>query len=145
MIKWLQQIDMNNFADQMNKLTDLLWSEMLYIQTLQEYHMNKEQMLMYDFKSEDKIYLSTQNLKIQQFVKKFNWKFMKQLTIRWKMSFYTYEFKLSSEMKVHSIFHISLLQLSKNNLISRQVLSSQLIIVENEEDLYFVDLINNMK
>ena len=42
MIKQLQQIDMNNFADQMNKLTDLLQSEMLYIQTLQEYHMNKE-------------------------------------------------------------------------------------------------------
>ena len=30
MIKWLQQIDMNNFADWMNKLTDLLWSKMLY-------------------------------------------------------------------------------------------------------------------
>ena len=42
MIKQLQQIDMNNFADQMNKLTDLLQSEMLYVQTLQEYHTNKE-------------------------------------------------------------------------------------------------------
>ncbi len=42
MIKQLQQINMNNFADQMNKLTDLLQSEMLYIQALQEYHMNKE-------------------------------------------------------------------------------------------------------
>ena len=35
MIKQLQQIDMN-------KLTDLLWSKMLYAQTLQEYHTNKE-------------------------------------------------------------------------------------------------------
>ncbi len=42
MIKQLQQIDTNNFADQMNKLTDLLQSEMLYIQTLQEYHANKK-------------------------------------------------------------------------------------------------------
>ena len=33
---------MNNFADQMNKLTDLLQSEMLYAQALQEYHMNKK-------------------------------------------------------------------------------------------------------
>ena len=31
MIKQLQQIDTNNFADQINKLTDLLQSEMLYI------------------------------------------------------------------------------------------------------------------
>ncbi len=66
----------------MNKLTNLLQSEMLYIQTLQEYHMNKEWMLVYNFKSEDKIYLSTQNLKMQWLTKKLNWKFMKQLTIK---------------------------------------------------------------
>ena len=42
MIKQLQQINMNNFADQMNKLTDLLQNKMLYIQVLQEYYMNKE-------------------------------------------------------------------------------------------------------
>ena len=118
-IKWLQQIDVNNFADQMNKLTDLLWSEMLYAQALQEYHVNKEWMLMYDFKPEDKIYLSTWNLKMQQLMKKLDWKFTEWLTIRQKMSLYVYEFKLSSEMKVHSMFHISLLWLSKNNLISR--------------------------
>ena len=77
MIKWLQQINMNNFADWMNKLTDLLQNKMLYIQTLQKYHMNKEWMLVYNFKSENKIYLSTQNLKIQQLMKKLNWKFTK--------------------------------------------------------------------
>ena len=61
------------------------------------------------------------------------------------MSFYTYEFKLLSEMKIHSIFYINLLQFSKNNSISKQVLSSQLTIVENEEDSYFVDSIDDMK
>ena len=65
MIKWLQQININNFANWMNKLTDLLWSKMLYAQTLQEYHANKKQMFVYDFKSENKIYLNTQNLKMQ--------------------------------------------------------------------------------
>jgi len=59
MIKQFQQIDVNNFADQMNKLTDLLQSKMLYIQALQEYHANKEQILTYNFKSENKIYLNT--------------------------------------------------------------------------------------
>ena len=42
MIKQLQQIDVNNFADQMNKLTNLLQNKMLYVQALQEYHVNKE-------------------------------------------------------------------------------------------------------
>ena len=65
--------------------------------------------------------------------------------IKWKISSYAYELELSSEMKVHSTFHVSLLQFSKNNLISRQVSSSQFMIVENEEDSYFVNLIDDMK
>ena len=145
MIKQLQQIDMNNFADQMNKLTDSLQNEMLYAQTLQEYHANKKQMSAYDFKSENKIYLSTQNLKTQWLMKKLDWKFTKWLMIRQKMSLYTYELELSSEMKVHSMFHISLLQFSKDNLISKQVLLPQFMIVENEKNSYFVDLIDDMK
>ena len=61
------------------------------------------------------------------------------------MSFYTYKFKLSSEIKIHSMFHVNLLQFSKNDLIDRQVSSSQFIIIENEESSYFVDSIDNMK
>ena len=129
----------------MNKLTDLLQSEMTYAQALQEYHTNKEWTLTYDFKPGDKIYLNTQNLKTQQFLKKLDWKFTEWLMIKQKMSSYIYKLELSSEMRVHSIFHISLLQLLKNDLIGRQVLLPQPTIVENKEDLYFIDSIDNMK
>ena len=84
-------------------------------------------------------------MKTKQFTKKLDWKFTKQLMIKWKINSYAYELELSSEMKIHSTFHVSLLQLSKNNLISRQVSSLQFMIVENKEDSYFVDSIDNMK
>ena len=129
----------------MNKMINLLQSKMLYAQVLQEYHMNKKQISAYDFKSDDKVYLSTQNLKTQQFSKKLNWKFTEQLMIKQKMSIYAYELELSSEIKVHSTFHVNLLQLSKNNLIDRQMLSSQFMIVENKKNSCFVNLINDMK
>ena len=129
----------------MNKIIDLLWSKMLYTQVLQEYHVNKRQTSAYDFKSNNKVYLSTQNLKTWWLSKKLDWKFMKQLTIKWKMSAYIYELELSSEMKVHLMFHTSLLWSSKNNLISRQVLLPQSTIIKNKEDLYFVNLIDDMK
>ena len=61
------------------------------------------------------------------------------------MSFYTYELELSSEMKVHSMFHVSLLQFLKDDLISRQVLLSQLMIIENKKNSYFINLIDDMK
>ena len=73
---------MNNFANQMNKMTDLLQSEMLYAQVLQEYHVNKGRTPAYDFKPGDKVYLSTRNLKTQQSSKKLDWKFTEQLMIK---------------------------------------------------------------
>ncbi len=60
--------------------------------------------------------------------------------IKQKMSLYIYELKLPSKMKIHSMFHVSLLQLSKDNLISRQVSLLQPTIVENKESLYFQQL-----
>ena len=118
---------------------------MLYAQVLQKYHTNKEQTPVYDFKSGDKVYLSTWNLKTWQFSKKLDWKFTEQLTIKWKVSTYTYELELPSGMKVHLLFHTSLLRPSKNDLIGRQVPPLQLTIIENEEGPYFVDLIDDMK
>ena len=61
------------------------------------------------------------------------------------MSVYAYELELSSKIKVHSTFHMSLLWSLKNNLISRQVLLQQSTIIENKKNSYFVDLINDMK
>ena len=61
------------------------------------------------------------------------------------MSVYAYELELPPGMKIHLMFHMSLLQPLKDNLIGRQVPPPQPTIVENEEGLYFVDSINDMK
>ena len=65
--------------------------------------------------------------------------------IKQKMSVYTYELELPPEMKIHLMFHMSLLQSLKNDLIGRQVPPLQPTIIENEEGSYFVDLIDDMK
>ena len=65
--------------------------------------------------------------------------------IKQKISSYAYKLELSSEMNVYSMFHVSLLQFLKDDSISRQVLLSQFTIIENEESLYFIDLIDDMK
>ena len=56
-----------------------------------------------------------------------------------------YEFELSFKIKVYLMFHINLLQFLKNDLINRQVSLSQFMIIENEENSYFIDLIDDMK
>ena len=61
------------------------------------------------------------------------------------MSFYAYELELLFKIKIHSTFHVSLLWFLKNDLIDKQVLLSQLTIIENEKNLYFIDSIDDMK
>ena len=95
------------------------------------------------------IYLNTWNLKMQWFLKKLDWKFAGEYMIKQKLSSYAYELELSSEMKIHSVFHVSLLLFSKHDSmirqLAREVLLLLFMIVENEEGPYFVDSIDDMK
>ena len=61
------------------------------------------------------------------------------------ISFYVYELDLSEDMKIHSTFHINLLLFSKHDLMKQQVSELSFVIVESEKNLYFINLINNMK
>ena len=56
-----------------------------------------------------------------------------------------YEFNLFKDMKMHFIFHVSLLLFLKHDLIRQQMSESSSVTVESEEDLYFINLIDNMK
>ena len=48
-------------------------------------------------------------------------------------------------MKMHFTFYISLLLFSKHDLMKQQVSELSFVIVESEKNLYFINLINNMK
>ena len=118
---------------------------MIYAQVLQEWHANKEWSSAYDYKIDDKVYLNEQNIRMQWLFKKLNWKFLKQYSIKKVINSYAYELDLSEDMKIHSTFHVSLLLFSKHDSIKWQISESLFVIVESEEDLYFVDLIDDMR
>ena len=61
------------------------------------------------------------------------------------INLYAYEFNLFENMKIHFIFHVSLLLFSKHDSVRWQMSESLSVIVKSEEDSYFVDLINNIK
>ena len=64
MIKRIQLIDAHNFADRMKQLTDLLQNELIYVQTVQKWYINKGRTPVWNFKKGDKAYLNIRNLKI---------------------------------------------------------------------------------
>ena len=129
----------------MKKITELLWNKIIYAQVLQKWHVNKEQLLTYDYKIDNKVYLNEWNIRMQWFFKKLDWKFLKWYSIKKIISLYVYELDLSENMKIHSMFHVSLLLFLKHDLMKQQMSESSFVTVESEENLYFVDLIDNMR
>jgi transposase InsO family protein len=144
-IKRLQQIDANNFADRMKKITELLQNEMIYAQALQEWHANKGRSPAYNYKVGDKVYLNGRNIKTQRPSKKLDWKFLGRYPIKKVVSPYAYELDLPENMKMHPTFHVSLLLPSKHDPVGRQVPEPPPVTVESEEGPYFVDSIDDMR
>ena len=64
--------------------------------------------------------------------------------IKKKLSPYTYKLKLLTEMKIHPIFYISLLQPLKGEPLTYKIPPLPPIIVDNGNGSYFIDSINNI-
>ena len=61
-----------------------------------------------------------------------------------KLSLYAYKLKLLTEMKIHLIFYVSLLQPLKSKPLIYKIPPLPPIIVNNGNSSYFINLINNI-
>ena len=61
------------------------------------------------------------------------------------MGLYTYKFKLPTEIKIHPIFYINLLQPLKREPLIYKVLPPPPIIIDNGNSSYFINSINNIR
>ena len=64
--------------------------------------------------------------------------------IKKKLSLYAYKLKLLTEMKIHPIFYISLLQPLKGEPLTYKIPPLPPIIVDNGNSSYFINLIDDM-
>ena len=73
-------------------------------------YQNKKQKTMPQLKKRDKIYLLTKNLKTKRVSKKLNHVKIDLFFIKQQKESVDYELNLPSDIKIHSIFHVSLLK-----------------------------------
>jgi len=64
--------------------------------------------------------------------------------IKKKLSIYAYKLKLPTEMKIHLIFYVSLLQPLKDNPTTHEIPPPPSVIVNNGNSSYFINLIDNI-
>ena len=64
--------------------------------------------------------------------------------IKKKLSPYTYKLELLTEIKIHLMFYISLLQPLKGKPLTYKIPPPPSIIINNGNSSYFINLIDNM-
>ncbi len=119
---WNKLINVEEFIKKMKKLTEHLCDEMLIAQIIYKFNVNLFHCSCSKYFVEDEVWLNARNLSIARLVVKLddhNVDFFKIKRV-FKNNSLIIELNLSTFMKIHSIFHVILL-----NYIASDFLSSQ--------------------
>jgi hypothetical protein len=107
-------------------------------QNAQKRHANKKRNSSFEYKLNDMIWLFTKKIKIERSFRKLNHKWIKSYKIK-RLSRNACQLNLSSSMKIHDTFHISLFRLATTDFLIDQIQSSSSSIVMNDEEEYEID------
>ncbi len=69
------------------------------------------------YKKENKVYLYTDHIKIKQISKKLDHKKIRSFKIKRNVKNTSYELKLFKMMRIHSVFHVTLLESCHSNIL----------------------------
>ena len=99
----------------------------------QKIFVDRHRKLIFIYESRNEAYLSTKNIKIERFSKKFNDKMLKLYSVK-KSTQNNVQLKLSDFMKIHDTFYISLIKSIANDFLFEQYSSlAQSMIIDDEK------------
>ncbi len=145
---WNKLINVEEFIKKMKKLTEHLRDEMLIAQIIYEFNVNLFRRSCFKYFVEDEVWLNACNLSIAHLVVKLNDCNVDLFKIKrvFKNNSLIIELNLLTFMKIHSIFHIILLNHITSDFLSSQHQKSQeLIIIKNNKRFWYVNSILNFK
>ncbi len=145
---WDKLINVKEFIKKMKKLTEHLHDEMLIAQIIYEFNVNLSRRSCSRYFVEDEVWLNACNLSIVCLAVKLddhNVDFFKIKHV-FKNNSLIIELNLSAFMKIHSIFHVILLNhIASDLLLSQHQKSWELIIIKNDKRFWYVNSILNFK
>ena len=95
----------------------------------------------------DEVWLDARNIRTQRASKKLDWKNLSPYRVAKKISSHAYRLELPDSIKIHPVFHVSLLQPAaprQEYLPGQLVLPPEPVVVDNEEE-YFVESIEDLR
>jgi hypothetical protein len=133
-----------NIAEKMRNIWNFTKKTLVNAQKIQKKYANKKRKNSFEYKINDMIWLFTKNIKIERLFRKLDHKWIESYKVK-KILKDVCQLNLSSSMKIHNTFHISLLRSTSNDSLIEQIQSSSLsIVIEDEEKKYEInDILNN--
>jgi hypothetical protein len=102
--------DAEKFASQMQVITEHMRSEMLVAQARHREQANRKRRPARRFRVDQEVWLDARNIKTLRPAKKLDWKNCGPFRIEKVVSPWAYRLALPESMKIHPVFHVSLLQ-----------------------------------
>jgi len=145
---WDKLINVEEFIKKMKKLTEHLRDEMLIAQIIYEFNVNLFHHSCFKYFVEDEVWLNACNLSIVHLAVKLNDHNVDFFKIKYvfKNNSLIIELNLSAFMKIHSIFHVILLNhITSDFLLNQRQKSQELIVIKNDKRFWYVNSILNFK
>ncbi len=141
-------INVKKFIKKMKKLTKHLHDEMLIAQIIYEFNVNLSCRSCSKYFIKDEVWLNARNFSIAHLIVKLNDHNVDFFKIKrvFKNNSLIIKLNLSIFMKIHSIFHVTLLNhIASDFLLSQRQKFQELIIIKNDERFWYVNSILNFK
>ena len=102
-------LNAGEFAKKMQDISSVLQEEMKFAQARYETGANEHRVPAPSYQAGDEVWLSTKNIRTQRPARKLDWKNLGPFKISKVVSKYAYQLELPPGMKIHPVFHVSLL------------------------------------
>ncbi len=132
----------------MKRLIEHLRDEMLIAQIIYKFNVNLSCCSCFKYFIEDEVWLNVHNLNIAHLIIKLNDHNVDLFKIKrvFKNNSLIIELNLSAFMKIHSIFHVILLNhIASDSLSSQRQKFWKFIVIKNDERFWYVNSILNFK
>ena len=139
-----QVLSADEFANKMKDISEHLGNEMRLAQARYEDSANANRLPAPMFQVGDEVWLDARHIKTKRPSRKLDWKKLGRFTIKRVISKYAYELNLPASMKIHPVFHVSLLEpVSQHPHVDQVPAPSPPVEVEGEEEWEVEDIMDS--
>jgi transposase InsO family protein len=135
----------SSYIDKMQEIEDFLKQELGWAQAVYEQKANESRVPAPAYRVGDKVFLDIRNLKTRRPSKKLDWKNAGPFLVTKVVSPYAYKLELPPDIRIHPVFHTSLLRPSPSDPLPGQIQPPPPTIVIDGEEEYQVEKVEDSR